>query len=71
MPAIKSVYSRWLEQLLADRKAELLDSMANGVPADYPAYRQLVGHIEGLKDALKIAEEVDFKISGEEPNARS
>lgn len=38
--------------------------MISGAP-DYPAYRQLVGELQGLNDALRLSEEADFKLSGE------
>ena len=69
MTAIKSQHSRLFEQRLAEHRLALVNSLAIGVPSDYPAYRQLVGQIQGIDDAVKISEESDFKISGEEPDA--
>lgn len=69
MTAIKSQHSRIFEHRLAEHRQALTDSLASGVPADYPAYRQLVGQIQGIDDALKISAEADFTISGDEPDA--
>lgn len=71
MTAIKSQHSRVFEQRLAAFRQTLLEGIAAGTPADYPAYRQLVGQIQGIGDALKISEEADFNISGEEPDGVS
>lgn len=69
MAAIKSQHSRLFEQLLAERKQQWVNSLMSGTPADYETYRQMVGLLQGLDEALKISEEVDFKLSGEEPDA--
>lgn len=69
MTAIKSQHSRIFEQRLAEHRLALVNSLATGVPLDYPAYRQLVGQIQGIDDAVKISAEADFNISGEEPDA--
>lgn len=66
MPAIKSHYSRLFEQLVVAHRAALLDSLAAGVPQDYAQYRQHVGRIQGLDDALKLSDEADFKLNGED-----
>lgn len=69
MTAIKSQHSRVFEHLIGEYRRWLAESMANGTPVDYPSYRELVGQMAGLKDALRISEEADFKISGDEPDA--
>ena len=67
MTAIKSQHSRIFEQQLAARREGLLESLASGL--DVNTYWRLVGQIQGLDDAVKISEESDFKISGDEPDA--
>lgn len=37
----------------------------------YADYKQLVGRLQGLADALKLSEQADFEISGDEPDAGS
>jgi hypothetical protein len=69
MTAIRSQWSRVFAQLLVTHRQALLEALGDGVPIDYAAYRQIVGRIEGIDDALKFAEEADFKLSGEEPDA--
>ena len=69
MTAIKSQHSMIFQQLMAERRQQWINSMTAGTPADYETYRQMVGYIQGLDDALRLSEEADFKISGEEPDA--
>lgn len=69
MTAIKSQHSRMFEQLMHVHREKLCDALITGTPEDHLAYRQLVGRLQGLADALKISEEADFNISGDEPNA--
>jgi len=71
MTAIKSQHSRTFEQLAGEHRKALIESLSAGVPEDYPAYRQLVGRIQGIDDALKMSGEADFKLSGDEPNERA
>lgn len=66
MSAIKSQHSRIFEQLTNEQRTLLVDSLVAGTPADHAAYRQIVGRIQGLADALKLSEEADFKLSGDE-----
>lgn len=40
-------------QLLAKERHDVLESLAAGNAADYAAYRQLVGRIEGLDTAAR------------------
>ncbi len=63
---IKSAHSRLFEQLVADWRAKLLEGLATGVHFDYAAYRQCVGQLEGLADALRMSEEADFKLNGDD-----
>lgn len=35
------------------------DSLANGDAADYSKYRESVGYLRGLADAIKICEEIE------------
>ncbi len=66
MTAIKSNHSRVFEQLLAKYRFGLLDGLGNGSAEDYATYRQHVGRLQGLDDALKLSEEADFKLNGED-----
>jgi len=68
MTAIRSQHSRVFEQLLAEHRKALVESLAAGTPADYASYRQIVGRIQGISDALNISEQTDFNINGEEPD---
>ena len=66
MPAIKSHHSRVFEQLIVKYRGELLEGLAVGTAVDYAAYRQHVGRIQGLDDALRLSEEADYKLNGED-----
>lgn len=69
MSAIKSQHTRVFEQLLDAHRTSLIGALAAGTPSDHAEYRQLVGRIQGIDDALKISEQADYNISGDEPNA--
>lgn len=69
MSAIKSQHSNVLERLIKAQQADLLTSLGVGGPQDYAAYKQIVGRIEGLGDALRISEMADYEISGDVPDA--
>lgn len=71
MSGIKSEHSRLTEKAIAEYRQDLVASLANGVPQDYPAYRQLVGQIQGIDKALQFSGEADSKLSGDEPDART
>jgi hypothetical protein len=38
---------------------EVSASLSSGVANDYPHYRDIVGYIRGLSDALKLCDEVE------------
>lgn len=66
MSAIKSQHSRVFEQLMIEHRQAIIDSLAGGIPNEYASYRQMVGIVQGLNDALRISEEADFKLSGDD-----
>lgn len=68
MSAIRTQHSRIFEQLLSARRDALVEALVAGIPGDHAAYRELVGRIHGIADALKISEEADFKLNGDEPD---
>lgn len=66
MTAIQSHHSRQLKQLIAGWRETLLNDLALGNCDDYATYRQCVGRLQGLDDALRLSEEADFKLNGED-----
>lgn len=64
MTAIKSNHARVFEQLIEARKVSVIEALMQGVKKRQ--YHQLVGQIQGLDDALKISEEADYKLNGED-----
>lgn len=67
MSAIKSQHSIKLERLCREYQEAIFASLAAGTPADYPAYRQLVGELQGIANALRLSEQADFELSGDAP----
>ncbi len=67
MAAIRSVHGRVFTQLVAEHRQKLVDAVVEGLDPEY--YRSLVGEIRGLDAALKLSEQADFKLSGDEPDA--
>lgn len=62
---MKSPHSHAFEAMVNAYRERLIESMIQGVPADFPAYRQLVGELAGINEALKMSAEADAKLSGE------
>jgi hypothetical protein len=65
--AIRSQHTRVFEQLMHAHRETLIAALITGA-LDHLAYRQLVGRLQGIADALRISEEADYKLSGEEPD---
>lgn len=68
MTAIRSVHGRMFGQLVTEHRRKLAEGIVSGI-ADEKTYWSLVGEIRGLDAALKLSEEADFKLSGDEPDA--
>lgn len=66
MTAIRSQHGRLFQRLVAEQRQTLLESLALG--HDQEIYMSLVGQVRGLDDALRLSEQADFEISGEEPD---
>lgn len=64
MSAITSHHSRVLEGLIARHRERLLQALAEGVKRK--TYHQIVGQLQGLDDVLKLSEEADFKLNGDD-----
>lgn len=64
MTAIRSRHGELVVKKLNEWRDGIVASLAAGNAADYPTYRNLVGRIQGIDDALKIAEEADFELNG-------
>jgi len=66
--AIKSLHSRTFERLMHEYEQSLISSVTAGIPNSYAEYRQMVGELAGLANALRISELADYELSGDEPN---
>ena len=61
-----SLFARMLRVKIAEVLEARASEMTIGVCKDYPSYREEVGYIRGLRDALTFSEEVE-----REPDERS
>lgn len=61
-----SIFHRMLRVKLAEVLEARASELTSGLCKDYAAYREEVGYIRGLKDALVYSEEVE-----REPDERS
>lgn len=66
MSAIKSQHSRTFERLIEKQRQVLIDSL---IASGQLQHDNIVGRITGLDDALRISEQADYEISGDEPSA--
>lgn len=50
-------------RLLEDRVREVVEresaSLSSGQAPDYPSYKEMVGYIRGLSDALRLCEDIE------------
>lgn len=61
------MHTRWsilFEEKISEALMQASEHLCGGGAADYPMYREHVGRINGLREALRMAEEVDTKITG-------
>jgi len=65
--AIRSNHGRVFDQLVIEWRRRLVNAIVEGT--DRKNYWRLIGQIQGLDDALRLSNEADFKLSGDEPNA--
>jgi hypothetical protein len=63
----RSVFAAELKTILHARIGELSHDLAYGAGvADYAAYRQAVGHIAGLLEAIELCDEAEKKADDRE-----
>jgi hypothetical protein len=67
MTAIRSQHSRILQRLIAEYRQTLLESLVTVTPNEV-GYRQIIGQVLGLDSALKLSEQADYELSGDEPD---
>ncbi len=65
---VKSPHSRVLDHLIKEYRTTLLESLTVGLVVDYAGFRHMLGRIQGLDDALKLSEEADSKLNGDNPD---
>lgn len=57
----KTHFHSLLERAIASAIIDRSQSVVSGACMDYAAYKQQVGYLEGLNDALKIADSLEEK----------
>lgn len=62
---IRSHFSQMLHNRIRELVEKISIDLAHGSAIDKDNYRQQVGRVEGLEDALAIAEQIDKDINGE------
>jgi hypothetical protein len=53
----RSAYARRLAELIAERRQEVLESLAVGLPHD--EYLRLVGRVQGLDEGVELLKEAE------------
>lgn len=66
---IRSQHGRATEELLRQHRQTLLESLVVGHKTKI--YWRIVGQVQGIDDALRISDEADFKLNGDEPDGGS
>lgn len=55
----ESRFHTLLKQKVTEHMKSRIESLIAGSPGDYPAYREHVGYLRGLNDALELADEIN------------
>jgi hypothetical protein len=54
-----------LEKKIEEEIENRAASLASGAAADYPHYRESVGYINGLRDSIKLCDDVEQDLGNE------
>lgn len=60
---MQSRHNNVLADKLAERRAEILESLGRGV-TDWETYLRLVGCLQGLDEAQKLGDDADHELNG-------
>lgn len=55
----ESRVARLLIKRLEEELKKNMESLAEGAAVDFPAYKDMVGYMRGLRDASALCEEID------------
>lgn len=58
----KTRFHDLLERKIKEAVQTRSDSIARGQAADYPAYRENVGWLQGMRDALALADDLEKEL---------
>ena len=64
-------YESVLRKLIEEEVSEVQHQLSQGVPTDYPSYRERVGMIRGLETAVAKMTETREKLYGKEKSSES
>lgn len=53
---------RMLREAMTEEVSDKSAALVNGVAADFPAYKELVGHIAGLNRGLELLAEISAQV---------
>jgi hypothetical protein len=56
---MKSRFHLLLDGKIQEAVERMVESLVEGGASDYPKYKEIVGYVRGLKDALKYCEEIE------------
>lgn len=62
--SLESRHAIILKQKIVEHRQELLEMLAAGHVQDFGIYKQVVGQIQGLADAVKLSDDADYEING-------
>ena len=70
MPTLDYYFVQKLEQRLEEEKRGRAEALLNGLATNYEEYKQHVGYMQGLRDAIIWAKEINRELIGETEKAR-
>lgn len=62
--SLESRHAIIFKQKIAEHRQKLLETLGTGYAVDYGNYKQIVGQIQGLADAMKFSDDADYEING-------
>ena len=70
MATLEYYFVQKLEQKLEEEKRGRLEALSNGLASNYEEYKQHVGYMQGLRDAIIWAKEINKELIGTTEKAR-
>lgn len=70
MPSLDLYFLRQLEEKLEEEKRGRSEAILNGLASTFEEYKQHIGYIQGLRDAIIWAKEINDRLIGNDEKAR-